>query len=188
MELMPKTWQGLPTELVDLVLGYLTELHSNDPAYQWTTLRHVSSSQFCQIEKLFISKWVPKLTVTLYHGAWKQMDYTCGEETPVCDGNMVSFEKITHRSPNEIGQEQVIDLWKHYSFESRVAHLRLGECCLNRGIRGGHIVNDTELVGLKVADNGMALSFDWKGTMNALLREEMMVRKIQKDMVCSATT
>ncbi len=166
-----------------MVLENLIEAYNDDPAYQWTTLRHLSSRQMRQIERHFLRHWVPKLTVTLYSGSWIQIDYKYDAEASACNNGKVRFGTVRDSLSDHISPERLATLWRHYSFENRVAHLRLGEGVLNRGIREGHIVNDTDLVGLEVGEDGTTISFDWRQTMDALLREETMMRKVQEDMV-----
>ncbi|RYO88861.1 hypothetical protein DL763_005824 [Monosporascus cannonballus] len=172
-------------ELVDMVLENLVDEYNSDPVYQWTTLRHISARQKCRIEKHFLEYWVPKLTVTLYSGAWVQIDYKSDAKASSsdCEDGIVHFQAPQDNLSDHVDQERLTTLWHHYGFENRVAHLRLGEGVLNGGVREGHIVNDTELGGVKVGEGGMTISFDWKQTMDALLREEMLMRKFQNEMI-----
>lgn len=180
-------WHRLPQELVDMVLENLIQSYDHDPAYQWTTMRHISGRQMRRIERRFLSYWVPKLAVTLYSGSWIQVDYKYDPETQTaaCDENgTVHFKTPEGSLPDSVTRDRLATLWHHYGFENRVAHLRLGEGVLNGGIREGHIVNDTELVGLQVGEDGNTISFNWRQTMDSLLREEVMMRKVQDTMVC----
>ncbi|KAI2601725.1 hypothetical protein GGR54DRAFT_84073 [Hypoxylon sp. NC1633] len=47
---------------------------------------------------------------------------------------------------------------------------------------GGYIVNDTDIVDLQVENEGLDIIFDWRRTLDALLREEVMMRKLQAEM------
>ncbi|RYP05516.1 hypothetical protein DL764_003776 [Monosporascus ibericus] len=172
-------------ELVDIILENLVDEYNSDPVYQWTTLRHISARQKRRIEKHFLEYWVPKLTITLYLGSWVQVDYKSAAKASNsdCEDGIVHFQAPEGDLSDHFSQERLATLWQHYGFENRVAHLRLGEGVLNGGIREGHIVNDTELVGLKVGEDSNTISFDWKQTMDALLREEMLMRKFQSEMM-----
>lgn len=183
MQSAASRWHRLPQEIVDMVLENLIETYNGDPAYQWTTLRHISRRQMRRIENRFLNCWVPKLVVTLYSGSWIQIDYKYDARASVYENGTVSFETRKDSLPDSITGERLAALWHHYGFENRVAHLRLGEGVMNGGIREGHIVNDTDLVGLKVAEDGTTITFNWKRTMGSLLREEVVMCKIQNDMV-----
>jgi hypothetical protein len=54
----------LPRELVDVILSELILLCNDNPAYQWTRLRHITRYCRAQIEEHFRDFWVPKLTLT----------------------------------------------------------------------------------------------------------------------------
>lgn len=187
MALVAELWKKLPLELVERIIDLLVDDHDQDPAYQWTTLRQTSRRQMRRIERHFLRHWVPQLTITLYSGPRCQIDYRLSNHT-----SEDSFESGRARfqtlgagvsDTHTLNNEDIRSLWGQYSFENRVAHLRLGEGVLNQGMTGGYIVNDTDIVGLEVESDGLDIVFDWRGTLNALLREEAMMRKLQTQMV-----
>ena len=186
MELTANPWHRLPQELVDLVLDALTTSYMDDPTFQWLILRRISSHRMRKVEQLFLRYWLPKLTITLYSGSWFHIDYTLPNTMSTTCRNRVHFEADQDNIVDRSIEAGLYTLWYHYGFENRVAHLRLGEGVLNHGIREGHIVNDTDIVGLKVEREGLSISFDWKQTIHSLLREEMLMHKIQKQLVCAS--
>ncbi|OTB07043.1 hypothetical protein M426DRAFT_93206 [Hypoxylon sp. CI-4A] len=187
-------WEKLPLELVERILDLLVDDHHHDPAYQWTTLRHTARRQMRRIERHFLRHWVPRLTVTLYSGPRCQIDYRLSSragEDGLEDDTRVRFQTLGAAagglsSNSLLNKGDIRSLWDQYGFENRVAHLRLGEGVLSGGMTGGYIVNDTEIVDLTVQDDGLAIFFDWRRTLDALLREEVMMRRIQTEMVCAA--
>lgn len=158
----------------------------DDPPFQWLILRRISSHQMRKVEQLFLRYWLPKLTITLYFGSWSHIDYTLDAtmSSATCQ-NTAHFKADQDNILNRSMKAGLYSMWHNYSFENRVAHLRLGEGCLNHGIREGHIVNDTDIVDLKVEREGLSISFNWKKTIHALLQEEMMMHKRQNKMVCA---
>ncbi|KAI0179219.1 hypothetical protein GGR52DRAFT_296932 [Hypoxylon sp. FL1284] len=192
MALQPELWQMLPLELVERILDMLVEDHEQDPAFQWTTLRHTSGRQMRRIERHFLSYWLPQLTITLYSGPRCQIDYHLSPPSSQENSNSSSLAtgRARFQAPDEVpvddhaaSGEDLRALWGRYGFENRVAHLRLGEGVLSHGMTGGYVVNDTDIVGLEVAHDGLAIEFDWRRTLDALLREEVMMRKLQTQMV-----
>ncbi|KAI1389701.1 uncharacterized protein F4822DRAFT_210234 [Hypoxylon trugodes] len=177
-------WGRLPLELIERILDLLVDEYDQDPAYQWTTLRHTARRQMRRIERHFLRHWVPKLTITLYSGPRCQIDYRLSNYS----GNdnlgirRVRFQTLGPGLANSLNKEGIRTLWDQYSFENRVAHLRLGEGILNNGMTGGYIVNDTDIVDLEVENDGLSIAFDWRRTLDALLREEVMMQKLQTEM------
>lgn len=179
-------WGKLPLELIERILDLLIDDYDQDPAYQWTTLRHMARRQMRRIERHFYRQWVPKLTITLYSGSRCQMDYTVADrdrEGVNFESGRVRFQTSAASPSDSLNKDHIRTLWDQYSFENRVAHLRLGEGVLCRGMTGGYIVNDTDIVDLKVESEGLGITFDWRRTFDALLREEIMMRKLQAEMV-----
>ncbi|OTA70159.1 hypothetical protein K449DRAFT_3991 [Hypoxylon sp. EC38] len=177
-------WAKLPLELIERILDLLVDDYGQDPAYQWTTLRYIARRQMRHIERHFWHQWVPNLTITLYSGPRCQVDYKLSSHI-----NEDGFEtgRVIFQTPgtslsNSLNKGDIRALWDHYSFENRVAHLRLGEGLLNHGMTGGYIVNDTDIVDLKIEDDGLGILFDWRQTFDALLREEVMMRRLQTEM------
>ncbi|OTA90980.1 hypothetical protein M434DRAFT_358078 [Hypoxylon sp. CO27-5] len=179
-------WAKLPLELIERILDLLVDDYGQDPAYQWTTLRHIARRQMRRIERHFWHQWVPNLTITLYSGPRCQIDYKLSNH--ISDNGFetgrVRFQTPGTNLSNSLNKGDIRALWDHYSFENRVAHLRLAEGLLNHGMTGGYIVNDTDIVDLKVEDDGLGILFDWRQTFDALLREDVMMRRLQAEMVC----
>ncbi|KAI1140320.1 hypothetical protein F5Y05DRAFT_313579 [Hypoxylon sp. FL0543] len=177
-------WAKLPLELIERILDMLVDGYSQDPAYQWTTLRHIARRQMRRIERHFWHQWVPKLTITLYSGPRCQIDYKLSDHAGD-DGfqnSRARFQTLGASLSNSLDKGDIRTLWDQYSFENRVAHLRLGEGVLSHGMTGGYIVNDTDIVDLKVEDDGLSILFNWPRTFDALLREEIMMRRLQTEM------
>ncbi|KAI1204306.1 uncharacterized protein F4807DRAFT_454760 [Annulohypoxylon truncatum] len=177
-------WGRLPLELIERILDLLIDDYDLDPAYQWTTLRHTARRQKRRIERFFWHYWLPKLTITLYSGPRCQIDYRLSNRTDDDnpESSQVRFRTLGPGLSNSLNKEDIRSLWDQYTFENRVAHLRLGEGLLNHGMTGGYIVNDTDIVDLQVEDDGFGIVFDWRRTFDALLREEVMMRKFQLEM------
>ncbi|KAK6951057.1 hypothetical protein Daesc_007586 [Daldinia eschscholtzii] len=177
-------WQRLPLELIERILDLLVDDYDQDPAYQWTILRHTARRQMRRIERHFLQYWVPKLTITLYSGPRCQIDYKVSDHA--CENRLgtsrVRFQTSGAGISSSLNKRDIQTLWGQYSFENRVAHLRLGEGILKQGMTGGYIVNDTDIVDLKVENDGLDIIFDWRRTLNALLREELMMRRLQEEM------
>ncbi|KAI6089911.1 hypothetical protein F4821DRAFT_44443 [Hypoxylon rubiginosum] len=186
MALAAELWKKLPLELVERIIDLLVDDHDQDPAYQWTTLRHTSRRQMRRIERHFLRHWVPQLTITLYSGPRCQIDYRLSDHAGA-DGFETGRARFqtpgaSDSDTHTLSNEDIKSLWGQYGFENRVAHLRLGEGVLNKGMTGGYIVNDTDIVGLEVENDGLDIVFDWRRTLDALLREEVMMRKLQTQM------
>ncbi|KAI4929072.1 hypothetical protein J4E85_005696 [Alternaria conjuncta] len=58
---------ALPRELIDQIITTLITLHSHDPAYQWTNLRHITRHHKAHLEQRFLAHWVPKLSFEIPH-------------------------------------------------------------------------------------------------------------------------
>ncbi|KAI1381043.1 hypothetical protein F4677DRAFT_405685 [Hypoxylon crocopeplum] len=183
-------WGKLPLELIERILDLLIDDYDRDPAYQWTTLRHTARRQMRRIERHFLRQWMPNLTITLYSGPRCQIDYKLPESVSEdsLDTGRVRFQTLGASLSESLNKEDIRTLWSQYSFENRVAHLRLGEGILNHGMTGGYIVNDTDIVDLQVENDGLDIIFDWRRTFDALLREEMMMRKLQAEMILDRKT
>ncbi|KAI0387207.1 hypothetical protein F5Y04DRAFT_78876 [Hypomontagnella monticulosa] len=182
MATMAAFWGNLPLELVERIMDLLVDDYGQDPAYQWTTLRHTTRRQMRRIERHFWNYWVPKLTITLYSGARCQIDYVRSNEDGL-ETSRARFRTLAPGLANPLDKKDIRALWGQYSFENRVAHLRLGEGVLNNGMTGGYIVNDTDIADLQVDDDGLGIAFNWRETLNALLREEIMMRRLHAEMV-----
>ncbi|KAK2762191.1 hypothetical protein FQN54_001200 [Arachnomyces sp. PD_36] len=180
----------LPPELTEQILSTLVDEHEDNPAQHWA-LRHLSHHQKRRIEQHFCDYWLPKLIVTIYGGAWTSIDYKLTgleKSSPITDGlNDVAHFQASEDLDSRIRQEYLKELWDGHSVESPKAHLRLGEGLLNDGFKGGYIVNDTEIPHLKVDESGTNIRFDWRGAFDALLREEIMLRKIHDEMIAEKT-
>lgn len=186
-----EVWKKLPLELIERILDLLVEDYDQDPAYQWTTLRHAARLQMRSIERHFFRQWIPKLTITLYLGPRCQIDYRLsnhGDDQQSIETGRARFQAPVADLSDSPNEENIRALWDQYSFENRVAHLRLGEGVLSQGMTGGYIVNDTDIVDLEVESDGLGIVFDWRRTLDALLREEMMMRKFQTEMVLDRKT
>ncbi|KAI0108482.1 hypothetical protein F4814DRAFT_59693 [Daldinia grandis] len=177
-------WERLPLELIERILDLLVDDYDQDPAYQWATLRHTARREMRRIERHFLRYWVPKLTITLYSGPRCQIDYKLSNHTSEggFETSRVRFQTSGASLSNSLNKREIHVLWSKYSFENRVAHLRLGEGILNKGMTGGHIVNDTDIADLKVENDGLDIIFNWRKTLDALLREEVMMRRLQAEM------
>lgn len=179
----------LPPELKEQILSELVDDFDDDPAQQWM-LRHLSHHQKHRVEQRFRDFWLPKLIITQYLGASVSIDYTLVrlEKPSVSASDADELDYVAHFQATlnplfGIKPEYLLEMWKQHSVENPNAHLRLGEGLLNDGFRGGYIINDTELPGLQVDESGTNIRFDWHGAFNALLREEIMLRKVHDKMV-----
>ena len=178
--------QKLSVELIEKIFTELVDTYHDDPALQWVELRQLSAYQKRRIERHFRDFWLPKFVVTIYCGATTQLDY---ELVTVKKRPDSTSDNITHFSLGQAGRldrmpsDYLPNLWKSYSFENRVAHLRLGESYLNGGLRAAYIVNDTGLPGLQVDESAKNIRFNWREALNELLREQMMLRNISPHVV-----
>ncbi|KAL2020775.1 hypothetical protein VTK56DRAFT_7973 [Thermocarpiscus australiensis] len=177
-------WLELPRELVGQILDHhVDDYFGNDPAYTWVQLRHVSAHQKHAIERRFEEFWLPKLNVTVYEGSSSWMDYiledTPDSPNPTADGRVIFF-----LDPECSGDPKTA--WAAYKPTThRNVTVRLGEAYLSGGCRGGYIVNDTDLPGLEVLDDGRRIRFCWKDAVNELLREELYMRRVGDEMGCT---
>ena len=194
-------WKSLPHDLTEEVFSQLVELcWDTDPAYVWVSLRQLSGHQKRVIEPRFAAFWVPKTTVTLYSGARHRFEYGIDGEAGTVGANdgsgMVTFA-VLHQShtpllglsqnsiPGTMAQRRLRETWQRYhTSDARNLTVRLGEGFLSRGCRGGYLLNDTRLPGLTTMPGGK-ITFQWKGAINELLREEMYMRKVGEQMVCA---
>lgn len=181
---LSEIWHGLPRELVEQILTHHVDSHWEDPAYTWVRLRHLSSDQKHRIERHFESSWLPKLNITLYYHTRDQFEYSLVQDK----ANRVSADgKATFVfviGPNATDDTDPKVAWDDYSVAlNRNITVRLGESWLSGGCKGGYILNDTDLPGLEVLDDGRRIRFCWKGAMDELLREEMYMRRVGEELV-----
>lgn len=171
----------LPAELVEEILTALVDSYGDDPAYQWTQLRSLSCFQKHRIENHFRSFWLQKLTVEVYVGVWWSWKYSFD-----CSGERLREGIATFRhalDPRNSMNHVLKESFQNNPMGGRGLFLRFGEGHLNHGLKGGYIVSDIEPPGLTVSDDALTLRFEWLKTLNALLREEMLLRKHRKTMV-----
>jgi len=204
----------LPLEILDLILFDST---SEDPVWQWTTLRHVSQRQKQRVDYHFRKFWLPWLMITVKFdnpraGAFVQFpsyEFEFDRLIEFADdveqgAEIVQYKldiaKHDPRSSNLDSPSWIIDnsllaelplVWSEYiddleetGHDGRIAVLRLGVGCpiLNKGYFGSHFVNDTDICGIKVAHDGLSLTFDWHATINQLMREEAKMQKVRTEL------
>ena len=46
------------------------------------------------------------------------------------------------------------------------------------------MISDMKLPDLEVTDEGLTMRFDWRKTLDALFREEIMLEKLRETLVC----
>ena len=153
----------------------------------------LSAHQKRRIERRFRDFWLPRLFFTVYEGSWFSADYKLvGQEDEPVNGsaNASTSQRLTHFHLVEPegfrGDRDHMRLearWQQYRSSNRTANLRLGENYLNEGFRGGYIVDDTGLSGLRVENEAKELWFDWFGTFDQLMREEAMRTKTRNRML-----
>ena len=192
-------WASLPNDVTEYIFELLVDAHFyTDPAYTWVVLRQLSQHQKRAIEIRFASFWISKLTITLYSGARHKYEYAIDEQArlPNPDGSdqiIFSLQRQTHTPllgisqdsmPGRIGLKSLEGAWNKYDpVHARNITVRLGEGWLSAGCRGGYLVNDTDIPGLRVLPSGR-IHFLWKKAMNELLREEMYMRNAGERLVC----
>ncbi|KAJ4348009.1 uncharacterized protein N0V89_009381 [Didymosphaeria variabile] len=181
----------LPAEIKEEILTALVEsCGDEDPAYVWTQLRNLSHFQRRRIENRFESFWLPKLSITVYHGVWYSFDYAyVGPHASLTEG-IATYKQVPGR--DGAFSKETEDLLKASTYERLNAPnpeliLRFGEGFGDTGeLRGGYIINDSELPGLEASEDGLVLRFDWRAALDALFREEMLLRKFRDEMMDAA--
>jgi hypothetical protein len=208
---MSPIWRALPGDITEHILSLLVSTHFHtDPAYTWTTLRHLSAHQKRVIEHRFARFWLPRLSITLYAGVRHKIEYALDQtSTPTPppshndaadDGDdkdkvVFAVQRQVHNPllgvsqdsrPGKLAARYLRRAWEQYDpAVHRNITVRLGEGFLSGGCRGGYILNDTDLPGLEVlAGNGNKIRFCWKGAVDELFREEMFMRRVGEQMVC----
>lgn len=189
-------WQELPGDMAEQILSQVVACHfDSDPAYTWVTLRQLSGHQKRVIEHRFGQFWLPKLSFTLYSGTRHKFDYVIDHNAPTPLGDKATFviQRQVHNPllgisqdsmPGQVMRQHVKDAWAKCDSEpARNVTVRLGEGYLGGGCRGGYILNDTDLPGREILERG--IRFLWKDAMHELLREEMYMRKVGDELVCS---
>lgn len=184
----------LPLEIIDHIISQVVISIDHDPAYQWSTLRHISARYMYMIEQYFESFWLPKLCITANHTAWYTYDYHLVEEE-TCQHSFARFEikrTIENLASSCAGrwdiQTVLSNLWHNYSFSNKNVFLRVGEgdpLC-TKGPRGGYFINDTDLHELTVGESGLRIRFNWKRTFDCFFREEIMMRDRQRILTAAA--
>ncbi|KAF2111349.1 hypothetical protein BDV96DRAFT_602959 [Lophiotrema nucula] len=180
----------LPHELTDLILTHHLRSYSHDPVYQWTTLRHITRYRCTYLEAHFLRFWLPKLSITVYGKGITRVDYRLWS----VDKKAKSVAKFRAREGwSELGGEAREGwsdaLWRAYFPDENgdnvkiVLRLGVGEETLNGGFGGAWIVSDTEIQDLKNDDEGRHVWFDWKKVIDALFREESLMRKMSEKWV-----
>jgi hypothetical protein len=171
----------LPADVVEDILDHLVDSIDQDPATQWTWGRRLSAHQKRRIELQFRNMWLPRLRVSLHYGVWYHYEYKLANLHTTKGEEIVHFAldpQDTHGGPDALDLEQ---LWTQQ--QSSHVYLRLGEGFLEKRNLGSWIVNDTGLPKLEVGAGGKDITFDWFGAMNALLREEALLRTTRENWV-----
>lgn len=147
-----------------------------------------------RIENNFRIQWLRHISITLHLPARNNSAYTTSRDFflgPIQDRqrgrDIAIFVAVEHPTPGPpadqfINDEQDLMLkpfWDCYMSSALKKHVtvRFGEEVLNRGIRGGHIVNNTELPELEVSESGTEISFHWKAALQELMQEDMYMRR-----------
>ena len=97
MSLSP-IWRALPGDITEHILSLLVAAHFHtDPAYTWTSLRHLSAHQKRAIEHRFARVWLPRLGITLYAGVRHRVEYALDQTptptlTPTLDGGILPVD------------------------------------------------------------------------------------------------
>ncbi len=197
-------WRALPNDLTEVILSHLvTSNFSTDPAYTWTSLRHLSAHQKRAIELRFARVWLPTMSITIYGGTSHQVEYRlddAGDDSgpnpeeegyatfvvDTYDHQPIGGFTMTAKRLGTLTGKYIQDVvWPQYDeFMHRSVTVRLGEGVLNGGAKGGYLLNDTSLPGLEVV-TGERIRLLWKGAVDELLREEMYMRRVGEAMVCS---
>lgn len=172
----------LPVELQEEILTALVDSYGDEPAYQWTQLRRLSPYQRSRIEKHFEQFWLPKVTCTVHVDVGWSLDYTFESTDAQSHDGLATFKHALNPedSENICLQEAWVD---QVSGEPTVI-LRCGESFLKRGLPGGHMISDIKLPDLELTDEGLTMRFDWRKTLDALFREEIMLEKLRDTLVC----
>ena len=173
----------LPSELKEEILTVLVDSYGDDdPAYQWTQLRNLSPFQRRRIEKHFEKFWLPKLICSVYTSLWWSWDYTLeSTDAQSCSG-LATFKHTL--DPGKPMNDSLKRAWTEKEYGEPTMILRCGEGFLDRGLKGGHIISDLKLPDLEVTDEGLTIHFEWRKTLDALFREEIMLGKLRNTFVC----
>jgi hypothetical protein len=200
----------LPPEILDEIIYFAT---ITDPALQWTHIRHISSRYKTLVEAHFQRYWLKSFLISAHHGdpeedVQNQFDYeydemvNLGPDQAPWAPELVRFKldvpkllrndkrvSVRHSLPMlplvlaayESGEDVRAD-------KERCIHVRFGLGCrlLNCGYPGGHFVNDTELPKFEYAEDALSFTFNWRAAFTELLREEIMMREVQEELLIQA--
>lgn len=122
------------------------------------------------------------MTCTVHVDVGWSLDYTFESTDAQSHDGLATFKHALNPedSENICLQEAWVD---QVSGEPTVI-LRCGESFLKRGLPGGHMISDIKLPDLELTDEGLTMRFDWRKTLDALFREEIMLEKLRDTLVC----
>ncbi|KAL1862939.1 hypothetical protein Daus18300_008270 [Diaporthe australafricana] len=177
-----------PRDIRELIFTTLVDSFESSPTYQWIALRHLSPHQMHRIEYNFRMLWLKYMSVTLHLPARNSSAHTTSRDfvlSPFQDSarnhDIAVFLAVEHprfQSPVDklINDEQDLMLkpaWSCYMNSALKKHVTVRFCEGFGGyyMRGGHLINNTELPGLEVSESGMEISFQWKAAIQELFQE-----------------
>ena len=183
----------LPREIIDQIITTLISLHSHDPAYQWTNLRHITRHHKAHLEQHFLAHWVPKLVFEIPHdyGSCPLVNFTAPTPPRTLQkddsrNNGADIVVFTERNrlrltdmPNRWYEHATGNIERHpwEQFDSNII-VHFGNGTLNKGYSKGGIRSDVIIPNLSINTDASPweFSFAWKELFTRLFTEEMVMR------------
>jgi hypothetical protein len=185
---------ALPRELIDAILSELIPLCNDDPAYQWTRLRHLTRYHRAQVEQHFRKFWISKSTLT-YTDYIPGLYFTVSEQDASNpkngdQGGDTDTARFAAQYRKEAYSWNVVEDWDSEYGEGPEgteesppqpsAVFTLGEGFLNKGYTKGGIMTHIPVIpGYKYDQHPEEICLHWKPLVSQLLCEEMLMRRFR---------
>ncbi|KAH6848497.1 hypothetical protein BKA58DRAFT_406715 [Alternaria rosae] len=183
----------LPRELIDNIITTLISLHSHDPAYQWTHLRHITRHHKAHLEQHFLTHWVPKLSFQIphYHSSCPYVEFTAPAQPRTLqkdDSRNDGADIVVFTESHGLRLSDVPNCWYEEATGNNERHpweqidsnvvVYFGEGTLNKGYSKGGVRNDVVIPNLSINTDSWPweFSFGWKELFTRLFTEEMVTR------------
>jgi hypothetical protein len=185
---------ALPRELIDAILSELIPLCNDDPAYQWTCVRHLTRYHRAQVEQHFRKFWIPKSTLT-YTDYIPGLYFTVSEQDASNSknggqGGDTDTARFAAQYRKEVYSWNVVEDWDSDYEEGPdgneepppqpSAVITLGEGFLNKGYTKGGIMTHIPVIsGYRYEQHPEEICLHWKPVFTQLLCEEMLMRRFR---------